>query len=65
MQTAMCRRISDAVGAAERQFQRMLGAEWSDAYRADWDTVEETYNMLRGPDRTEVLTRFHKIGGSA
>lgn len=59
--TAICSRISNAVGASERRFQRMLGTEWTDAYRADWDTAAETYDMLMAPARPDVLPRFRPM----
>ena len=59
--TAIISRIANAVGTAERQFQRMIGAEWTDAYRADWNAADETYTMLVEPDRPTVLPRPHMI----
>jgi hypothetical protein len=59
--TAIIRRIADAAGAQERRFQRAMGAEWTEAYRADWDIADQVVVMLTGPDCTEVLTRFHMI----
>ena len=59
--TAIIARIANSVGAAERQFQRMIGAEWTDAYRADWNAADATYTMLIAPDRPFVLPRPHMI----
>jgi len=56
--TAIVSRIANAVGTAERQFQRMLGADRIDAYRADWSAAAATYDMLVEPARPAVLTRF-------
>jgi len=58
---AICSKIANAVGAAERQFQRMLGAEWEDAYRADWSTAAEVHDMLVAPMRPAIPTRFRII----
>lgn len=55
---ATIRKIADAVGAEERRFQRMIGAEWTDAYRADWATAEEVHEILNADARPDVLPRF-------
>jgi hypothetical protein len=59
--TAIMRRIADAVGAVERKFQRVLGEEWENAYRVDWATVDQTYDLLVSEDRPDVLTRFRPM----
>ena len=59
--TAIVSRIANAVGTAERQFQRMLGADRIDAYRADWSAAAATYDMLVEPARPYVLPRPHMI----
>jgi hypothetical protein len=58
---AIIRKIADAVGADERRFQRTVGAEWTAAYRADWDTADRTLCMLTDPDRPETLTTFRPM----
>jgi len=63
--TAIISKIANAVGEAERKFQRKIGAEWSDAYRADWSAAEETYAMLVEPERPAVLTRFRPTHSTA
>ena len=57
----LIRKIADKAGAAERRFQRAVGADWETAYRADWDTSAEVVVMLSGTGGGEVLTRFHMI----
>ncbi len=58
---AIISRIANAVGTAERQFQRTIGADWTAAYRADWSAADETYCMLVEPERPFVLPRPHMI----
>ena len=60
-QFAIISRIANAVGTAERQFQRMVGTERTDAYRADWSAAAATYDMLVEPARPYVLPRPHMI----
>ena len=60
-QMSIIRRIADAVGVAERNFQRAVGTEWIDAYLDSWAVADETYTMLAGPDRPVMLTRFRTI----
>jgi hypothetical protein len=47
-------RIADATGAAEREFQRAMGADWEQSYRADWSTTAATYKMLLADHRPAV-----------
>lgn len=62
-QYAIINRIAFAVGAGERQFQRDLGAEWIDAYVADWRTIDDTYEMLTAPDKPAVHLPAKMITG--
>jgi hypothetical protein len=47
-------RVADAVGAAERRFQRACGASYTDAYLADWAVTATTYKMLLADHRPAV-----------
>lgn len=42
-------KIGNAAGAAERYFQRALGATWTEAYEADWRVSGEIYDLAHAP----------------
>lgn len=46
--------IANAVGAAERNFQRACGADWETAYKADFNALSDTYLMLLADHRPAV-----------
>lgn len=48
-QQDIARRIGDAAGSAERFAQRALGANWNDAYVADWRVAAEIYELALAP----------------
>lgn len=56
-------RIADATGAAERKFQRMVGADYEQAYLADWATTAVTYKMLLADHRPAVHLEARMVTG--
>jgi hypothetical protein len=58
--------ISGKIMSAEVQAQRMLGAEWSDAYKRAWAIGEEAYNLVLDPyDKPAVHLEPRTITGRA
>lgn len=47
-------RVADGVGAMELNFQRAVGASYTDAYLADWAVTAVTYKMLLADHRPAV-----------
>jgi len=54
-------RVAEGAGAAERRFQRACGAEWTEAYLADWDITHEVYRLAVSPERPIQLERMRMI----
>jgi hypothetical protein len=56
-------KIADAVGAAERRFQRACGASYTEQYLADWATTAMTYKMLLADHRPAVHLPARMVTG--
>lgn len=47
-------RISERVQYDELRMQRMLGADWIDAYSAAWRIMDEVHELVLAPERPAV-----------
>ncbi len=58
-------RIANGAGRDERNFQRALGADWIDAYLADWRTGHDVYELASSPAHEIHLEPMRYITGRA
>lgn len=54
-------RISERVQYDEVRMQRMLGADWIDAYSAAWRVMDEVHDLVLAPERPAVYPRAKMI----
>lgn len=57
-------RVAEAIFKAERDTQRMMGADWVDTYNRAWAIYDEAYNfILDAQDRPSVNLEARIITG--